>query len=497
MPKTKTKPRPAATSATVPGVASSARSAALAVAGLARLQEAAAAQGGGGLSEVYSGVTARYRFRCKHGHEWEPVGGNVRRGDWCSSCAKAASFHPDGLARLQQAAVAKGGVCLSEAYSGVMARYRFRCRHGHEWDAVGKEILSGYWCRLCATTARFRSDGLAQLQHAAASKGGVCLSEVYAGTKARHRFRCKHGHEWDALGKVILRGCWCSPCAKAARFAADGLVRLQQAAVAKGGVCLSEVYTGTHARYRFRCRHDHEWETLGKNILRGDWCSPCAVAASLAADGLVRLQHVAAAKGGVCLSDTYTGTNARYRFRCRHGHEWEATSANILTGRWCQRCANAATTKTLMLQDGLARLQQAAAARGGQCLSDTYSGYAARYRFRCAKGHEWTSRGLGVLADGQWCAKCAVIAQSLTIEDARAAAHANGGECLSETYVNNHTKLTWMCSRGHVWQTRFSAVRNQGCWCPECAHMAQITNSKSKARSRYKAAGQTVDPDQL
>jgi len=110
-----------------------------------------------------------------------------------------------------------------------------------------------------------------------------------------------------------------------------------------------------------------------------------------------------------------------------------------------------------------------------------------RYQFCCWCGHEWDAIAESV-CQGAWCQACARRKKRLSIEDARKAAHARGGQCLSTAYVNNSTKMSWLCDRGHVWQTAFAVVRT-GKWCPTCANMARITNAKSKARQRYENAG--------
>lgn len=55
-----------------------------------------------------------------------------------------------------------------------------------------------------------------------------------------------------------------------------------------------------------------------------------------------------------------------------------------------------------------------------------------------------------------------------TIEEMVKIAESRGGKCLSSTYVNNRTKLEWVCSQGHTW---FAIPHNvkQGSWCPICS----------------------------
>ncbi len=140
------------------------------------------------------------------------------------------------------------------------------------------------------------------------------------------------------------------------------------------------------------------------------------------------------------------------------------------------------------LTDGLQRLQDRARAKGGRCLSERYLGSTEFHRFECAKGHVWETAARGVLR-GTRCRACAHDAQRLTLQDVQQAAHAHGGRCLSDAYVNDASPLLWECRRGHTWRAGLNRVRTAGTWCPECAHMAQITNCKSKARRRYVDGG--------
>ena len=204
------------------------------------------------------------------------------------------------------------------------------------------------------------------------------------------------------------------------------------------------------------------------------------------------MRAAADAKGGLCLDDTYLGVAARYRFRCSEGHEWTSTGAPVLNGSWCARCGSAARASRHRREDGLRRLQELAAARGGECLSTEYKGLNHPVRLRCAKGHEWEVQAGGPLS-GKWCRFCAADPRRLSLADARAEAEARGGRCLSQTYVDAHTSLTWMCDRGHVWQANLNNVRSSGTWCAQCWSMAKISNRKSKARAKYLPAGSVVE----
>jgi hypothetical protein len=106
---------------------------------------------------------------------------------------------------------------------------------------------------------------------------------------------------------------------------------------------------------------------------------------------LQRLQEIAECSGLRCLSTKRVGAQAPYLFECSRGHRWHH-GAQTMQVR-CRQCANQGGALARRVSQGLQRLRQAAAARGGQCVSETYTIGNARYRFRCAAAHEWESGG--------------------------------------------------------------------------------------------------------
>ena len=401
--------------------------------------------------------------------------------------------HPvlDHSAELRLRADRFGLECATQAWRGWDQPYTFRCATaGHEFSLTARQLST----KPIACQACHGLESLARLRQRTEREGVRCLSTEWTGEAGPYLFECRQGHRWQRSAASSSPRCpQCGVQAGAlARRDPNGLARLQQAAEARGGLCLSEVYTTTTARYRFRCAEGHEWETRGRLVIDGAWCAPCAHARLRAAhkppdqQGLARLQAAAQAKGGTCLDAVFRGGHEKHRFRCAQGHEWLTLGAVVLQGGWCRRCASAERGARLRREDGLRQLQALAAERGGQCLSTEYKGISHPVRLRCAQGHEWEVKAESPLR-GKWCRFCVADANRLSIADAHAAAAARGGQCLSQTYVDVRTRLQWTCDRGHVWLANLNNVRN-GTWCPQCAHMAQISKRNSKARLKYEPA---------
>ena len=110
-------------------------------------------------------------------------------------------------------------------------------------------------------------------------------------------------------------------------------------------------------------------------------------------------------------------------------------------------------------------MKKLAARRGGQCLSEAYKTNRTKLLWRCAADHEWETTPGHVLR-GHWCPECAGQGKK-TIEEMRILAAAHEGRCLSAVYKNARTKLFWQCRAGHRWWTTPEHVQS-GSWCPQC-----------------------------
>ncbi len=116
--------------------------------------------------------------------------------------------------------------------------------------------------------------------------------------------------------------------------------------------------------------------------------------------------RIATERGGECLSETYVNKRTPMRWRCARGHEWGARFQEIKRGTWCWECWKADRAgKHTVLKDGLDQARQIAIARAGQCLSEAYRTNATRMRWRCANGHEWEA-AFADIKKGTWCPIC-------------------------------------------------------------------------------------------
>jgi len=137
-------------------------------------------------------------------------------------------------------------------------------------------------------------------------------------------------------------------------------------------------------------------------------------------------------------------------------------------------------------------MQAIAHEKGGDVLSSEYLGVDHKYRFRCAKGHEWEATFYCVVRRGSWCAICSgrKVAAVNQLRKASEVATQRGGACISSEYKNSQTNMMWRCVEGHEWEATFSNTVNHGKWRPWCAgNKVDSTDQLSRAHEVAKRNG--------
>jgi hypothetical protein len=354
----------------------------------------------------------------------------------------------------------KGGRCLSTLYINSVTPLLWQCGIGHKWKAVPASLRKGSWCPECAGLKR---GAIREMREIAESRGGICISEVYVNTATKLLWRCPAGHEWNAAPLHIKRGHWCPRCARVARLT---LHDMNSIAARRSGQCLSAEYLGSANPLRWRCAVGHEWNARPASVNAGNWCPYCARNRELEFE---QLRQIARERGGQCLSSAYKNSQTPLLWQCSQRHRWSARPANIKggtrkKGSWCLECYN--TRRIFRAKHTLQAMQELAGSRGGQCLSADYMGSKTKLTWQCAYKHEWEARPVSVL-QGTWCPVCAHN-QRLELSALQKIAASRGGDCLSQTYLNERTALAWYCAAGHRWSAAPGKVK-RGSWCPKCA----------------------------
>lgn len=305
----------------------------------------------------------------------------------------------------------------------------------------------------------------------------------------------------------------------------ENLLKIQDHAISKGGLCLSRGYINDAAKYRFRCFKGHEFEISANKILgRGDWCPYCS--RRKIENPLLELQLIAKERNGAVISKIYKGGKEKMEFKCGNGHLWKAQAISIRAGSWCGQCKN--KTESLVrnflelifstklppkrmlignqwvILDGYCEKQKIAFEYHGEQHSKQSKFFHdakrtlakqkardGRVRFFCKKEEifliEISSlkfldidgflEGITLQLNPQEVQVSAEHVEafkgmklySLELQGLIDHAKSKKGSLLANSYIGMAKQYQWKCSKGHVWRASADSVVCGSSWCIVCA----------------------------
>jgi hypothetical protein len=126
--------------------------------------------------------------------------------------------------------------------------------------------------------------------------------------------------------------------------------------------------------------------------------------------------------------------------------------------------------------------------RGYQLLSNEYNGARSRVSFRCPAGHigEMPAR---TFFSGYGCIECSTENRRADFETIKSEFLKKGLTVLDENYINAHTRLTVLCSRGHESKVSWNEFTN-GRTCKLCSRTLKPTIEH--VREQFKKRGYTL-----
>lgn len=271
----------------------------------------------------------------------------------------------------------------------------------------------------------------------------------------------------------------------------NGLIKAQEHARKRGGVCLSTEYVNARTKMKWHCSNPNhpEWESNFDHVVSRDrWCQKCAYDKAIIKNGYEQAVAYAKNRGGKCLSspDTIIKSHIYLTWQCDKGHEpWEALYRNVVElGGWCPKCAG-----RFAPEEYIQKAKELAIKKGGQCLSNKYENQNTILEWQCEdKNHpRFLASYSNVVNKNSWCNLCKLNLKEphriKMLKNAKNHAETKGGKCNSTVFINTLEKLNWQCSKGHIWEANYNNVLNSNRWCPKCAGQLSPEENLDKAKN--------------
>lgn len=219
---------------------------------------------------------------------------------------------------------------------------------GRWWRTIYNSLQRGSGCPDCSVRRRAGLNTLGPgAYRALAESRGFRWTGRYPGTaKARTEWTCARGHAWRSTYTRIAAGRGCPECARVEhleRCARDRHTDAEyRAAGARAGLeWLGPLPGSAWGKTRWRCLAcERVWVAPFHKLTQGRGCPRCRLDRRNATLRIPpeRYHALAAERGFAWLGPPARRNIHHTRWRCRKGHEWEASYACIERGAGCHGC---------------------------------------------------------------------------------------------------------------------------------------------------------------
>ncbi len=305
----------------------------------------------GPIKDETCGMEKRVWWRCKKGHEWERSIKDRCVKETPSSCPECLSGRRRLLkdhAAKDQWDVDKNGPIGSRVCSMKDVVW-WKCEAGHEWEAriesrCKRDKPSP--CPECKPRKkRYLRDHAAKDQWNRERNGPI--NNETCGMDRAVWWKCEKDHEWKAridsrCAKEIPSSCpVCKPRKK--KYLKDHAAKDQWDADKNGPI--NNETCGMRTVVWWKCEKGHEWKASIKERCMGKKPSSCVICKP---KKYLR-EHLASAEWDVAkngpIKDETCGLRKLVWWKCKEGHEWEASIHNRCRGKKPSACPECKTKK--------------------------------------------------------------------------------------------------------------------------------------------------------
>ena len=249
----------------------------------------------------------------------------------------------------------------------------WKCKNGHEWQAKISDRSKGKGCPICAGRQVLKGfNDLATrfpalIEEWNFEKNIITPDDVVAFSDKKVWWKCKRGHEWEAIISSRSRGnTGCPFCSgnKVVQGVTDFAtwckennreILLKEFDENKNNFDISELFPKGDVEVWWICPKGHSYSTKIKSRTRNNTgCPYCAHKTVLKGYSDLATTHPNIAKEwdykkneGVTPFDVMAGSNnKKYWFKCSKGHSYSSSLLNRKKGRGCPYCRGRKNDKT-------------------------------------------------------------------------------------------------------------------------------------------------------
>ena len=235
----------------------------------------------------------------------------------------------------------------------------WKCSQGHEWQAIIKDRNNGKGCPYCS--GRYAVKGKNDLQTVNPNlandwnyekNNNLTPMDILPNSNKKVWWKCSNGHAWQASVANRTKGNGCPYCAGKKVFKGYNDLQTVNPTLSQewnyeknNGLTPSDVMPNSDEKVWWRCKEGHEWQVTIATRNSGSGCPYCSGRYAVKSENdLQTVNPILASewnyeKNGNFRPENFTANSGqKVWWKCKKGHEWQATIHNRNKGRGCPIC---------------------------------------------------------------------------------------------------------------------------------------------------------------
>ena len=516
--------------------------------------------------EVIPGSGQNVWWKCQRGHEWQATIGSRNAGRGCPYCSGRYTIKGENDLQTVNPTLAKEwniekntGLTPMDVMPNSDKKVWWKCQKGHEWQATINSRNSGIGCPYCSGRYPIKGENdLQTLNPAIATEwhyeknDGLIPADVMPNSDKKVWWKCRKGHEWQAVIGSRTRGNGCPICSSEKNtsfpeyalvyylkkyglevihsyreqgYELDVYIPVLRIAIEYDGYLWHKDKTQQDLAKNYKCAMDgiklyrireglaplndsstdfvvqRNQEDLSKMLklllseitgtivdvdIKRDYIAIENLREYTEKETSLLFSNPAIAKewnyeknGNLKPEHFAANSHKKVWWKCPKGHEWQSTIKDRNSGNGCPYCASKMVLKgynDLQAVNPSLTKEWNYEKNNGLTPVDVTPNSHLKVWWKCSNGHEWQA----AIADrngGRGCPYCAGKKVLKGYNDLQTINPTlanewnyvkNNGLTPAEVTPNSHLKAWWKCSQGHEWQALI-CNRHKGNGCPQCA----------------------------
>jgi plastocyanin len=426
------------------------------------------------------GSGKKVTWQCKFKHVWKAspnrrTSGNQGKCPICINKIILPGFNDLATTQPNIAKETSKKVAQS-VWEGSLKKIDWKCKKGHKWSASPySRTKSKNNCPICGNKkVLIGFNDLATTHPVLASEAyGWDPKKFTYGSSKKQKWKCKEGHKWSATpGSRSFNKSKCPYCVghRVIENETDLATKFPKLALRAIGWDPKKVSPFSKKKYLWRCPKGHQYEMAPSNhAIQKQNCPICANKKTLAGFNDLKTLNPKLAKEayGWDPSTVTVGSGKKLKWQCKKGHIWTTTVSNRSNGTACGICTNRIIEKNY--NDLKTKFPAIAKQAHGWDPSKIMAGSSKRVKWRCKKGHIWTTTVVGRVSNNSGCPVCVNQKLLTGYNDLATTYPAFAKEAYgwdpSKVLTGGNKKVAWKCPKGHVYKSLISSrtSQNQGC----------------------------------